>query len=79
MTFSRCILVNVLSLETNTVQRLEKLLNDGQTGSDWTELASRLRLQSLVDTYKNTPSPTENLLRSYEVDGLFSRAIWYTV
>ncbi|PIO35776.1 Nuclear factor NF-kappa-B p100 subunit [Aquarana catesbeiana] len=61
--------VNVLSLETNTVQRLEKLLNEGQTGSDWTELASRLRLQSLVDTYKNTPSPTENLLRSYELAG----------
>ncbi|KAM5142242.1 nuclear factor NF-kappa-B p100 subunit [Mantella aurantiaca] len=61
--------VNVLSLETNTVQRLEKLLNEGQTGSDWTELASRLRLQSLVDTYKNTSSPTENLLRSYELAG----------
>ncbi|XP_072279986.1 nuclear factor NF-kappa-B p100 subunit isoform X2 [Pyxicephalus adspersus] len=61
--------VNVLSLETNTVQRLEKLLNEGQTGSDWTELASRLRLQSLVDTYRNTSSPTENLLRSYELAG----------
>ncbi|XP_018410069.1 PREDICTED: nuclear factor NF-kappa-B p100 subunit [Nanorana parkeri] len=61
--------VNVLSLETNTVERLEKLLNEGQTGSDWTELASRLRLQSLVDTYKNTSSPTENLLRSYELAG----------
>ncbi|XP_075072727.1 nuclear factor NF-kappa-B p100 subunit [Mixophyes fleayi] len=60
---------NVLSLESNTVQRLEKLLNEGQTGSDWTELASRLRLQSLVDTYKNTSSPTESLLRSYELAG----------
>ncbi|XP_040291263.1 nuclear factor NF-kappa-B p100 subunit [Bufo bufo] len=61
--------VNVLSLETNTVQHLERLLNEGQTGSDWTELASRLRLQSLVDTYRNTSSPTESLLRSYELAG----------
>ncbi|KAM4702597.1 nuclear factor NF-kappa-B p100 subunit [Rhinophrynus dorsalis] len=61
--------VNVLSLETNTVQRLEKLLNEGQTGADWAELATRLRLQSLVDTYKNTSSPTESLLRSYELAG----------
>lgn len=61
--------VNVLSLETNTVQRLERLLNEGQTGSDWTELASRLRLQSLVETYRNTSSPTESLLRSYELAG----------
>ncbi|XP_056386540.1 nuclear factor NF-kappa-B p100 subunit [Hyla sarda] len=60
---------NVLSLETNTVQCLERLLNEGQTGSDWTELASRLRLQSLVDTYRNTSSPTESLLRSYELAG----------
>ncbi|XP_063817469.1 nuclear factor NF-kappa-B p100 subunit isoform X2 [Pseudophryne corroboree] len=60
---------NVLSLETNTVQRLEKLLNEGQTGLDWTELASRLRLQSLVDTYRNSASPTESLLRSYELAG----------
>ncbi|KAE8591098.1 hypothetical protein XENTR_v10018312 [Xenopus tropicalis] len=61
--------VNVLALETNTVQRLEKLLNEGQTGADWTELASRLRLQSLVETYRNTSSPTESLLRSYELAG----------
>ncbi|NP_001081181.1 nuclear factor NF-kappa-B p100 subunit [Xenopus laevis] len=61
--------VNVLALETNTVQRLEKLLNEGQTGADWTELASRLRLQSLVETYKNTSSPTESLLRNYELAG----------
>ncbi|XP_018080896.1 nuclear factor NF-kappa-B p100 subunit-like isoform X2 [Xenopus laevis] len=61
--------VNVLALETNTVQRLEKLLNEGQTGADWTELASRLRLQSLVETYKNTSSPTESVLRSYELAG----------
>lgn len=75
MTFSSCILVNVLSLESNIVQRLEKLLNEGQTGSDWTELASQLRLQSLVDTYKNTSSPTENLLRSYEVGVFITQAI----
>ncbi|XP_069609385.1 nuclear factor NF-kappa-B p100 subunit [Ranitomeya imitator] len=61
--------VNVLSLETNTVQRLGRLLNQGQTGSDWTELASRLRLQSLIDTYRNTSSPTESLLRGYELAG----------
>ncbi|KAM4030765.1 nuclear factor NF-kappa-B p100 subunit isoform 2-T2 [Anomaloglossus baeobatrachus] len=61
--------VNVLSLETNTMQRLERLLNRGQTGSDWTELASRLQLQSLIDTYRNTSSPTESLLRGYELAG----------
>ncbi|KAM8924062.1 nuclear factor NF-kappa-B p100 subunit [Pelodytes ibericus] len=61
--------VNILCLETNTVQSLEKLLNEGQTGADWAELASRLRLHSLVDTYRNTSSPTESLLRSYELAG----------
>ncbi|XP_068114021.1 nuclear factor NF-kappa-B p100 subunit isoform X2 [Hyperolius riggenbachi] len=61
--------VNVFSLEATTVQRLEKLLNEGQTGSDWTELASRLSLQSLVDTYRNTSSPAKILLHSYEHAG----------
>ncbi|KAM9323765.1 nuclear factor NF-kappa-B p100 subunit [Gastrophryne carolinensis] len=60
---------NVLSLETNTIQRLEKLLNEGQTGSDWKELASRLSLQNLVDTFKNTSSPTQNLLHNYALAG----------
>uniref|UniRef100_A0A8C5R8E9 Nuclear factor kappa B subunit 2 n=1 Tax=Leptobrachium leishanense TaxID=445787 RepID=A0A8C5R8E9_9ANUR len=60
---------NILCLQTSTVQRLEKLLNEGHTGADWAELASRLNLQSLVETYKNTSSPTENLLRSYELAG----------
>ncbi|KAG9485165.1 hypothetical protein GDO78_008327 [Eleutherodactylus coqui] len=61
--------VNVLSLEAHTVQHLGRLLNEGESGSDWTELASRLRLQSLVDTYRNVTSPTERLLRSYELIG----------
>ncbi|XP_063291284.1 nuclear factor NF-kappa-B p100 subunit [Pelobates fuscus] len=60
---------SVLCLKSSTVQRLEKLLNEGQTGADWTELAMRLNLQSLVDTYRNTTSPTESLLRNYELAG----------
>ncbi|XP_069466569.1 nuclear factor NF-kappa-B p100 subunit [Ambystoma mexicanum] len=60
---------SILSLEVDAIHRLERLLNGGQAGSDWAELAKRLQLQSLVDTYKNTPSPSESLLRSYELIG----------
>ncbi|XP_053306905.1 nuclear factor NF-kappa-B p100 subunit isoform X2 [Spea bombifrons] len=60
---------NVLCLENNIVQRLEKLLNEGHAGADWTELATRLSLHSFVDTYQNSSSPTECLLRSYELAG----------
>lgn len=46
---------------------LEQLLNQNCSGSDWIELAKRLGLCSLVETYKDTPSPSVSLLRSYEV------------
>lgn len=46
---------------------LEQLLNQDCSGSDWIELAKRLGLCSLVETYKDTPSPSVSLLRSYEV------------
>ncbi|KFP84727.1 Nuclear factor NF-kappa-B p100 subunit, partial [Acanthisitta chloris] len=37
--------------------------------SMWSELAKRLGLCSLVETYKDTPSPSVSLLRSYELAG----------
>lgn len=58
---------NVLSLDSDALQGLEQLLNQDGSGSDWMELAKRLGLCSLVETYKDTPSPSVSLLRSYEV------------
>ena len=58
---------NVLSLDSDALQGLEQLLNQDSSGSDWMELAKRLGLCSLVETYKDTPSPSISLLRSYEV------------
>uniref|UniRef100_A0A8C2UAL7 Nuclear factor kappa B subunit 2 n=1 Tax=Coturnix japonica TaxID=93934 RepID=A0A8C2UAL7_COTJA len=58
---------NVLSLDGDALQGLEQLLNQDSSGSDWMELAKRLGLCSLVETYKDTPSPSVSLLRSYEV------------
>ncbi|KAF2979639.1 hypothetical protein EK904_002994 [Melospiza melodia maxima] len=57
----------VLSLDSEALQGLEQLLNQDCSGSDWIELAKRLGLCSLVETYKDTPSPSASLLRSYEV------------
>ncbi|KFQ44015.1 Nuclear factor NF-kappa-B p100 subunit, partial [Nestor notabilis] len=48
---------------------LEKWLTQDCSGSDWIELAKRLGLCSLVETYKDTPSPSVSLLRSYELAG----------
>ncbi|XP_030308772.1 nuclear factor NF-kappa-B p100 subunit isoform X1 [Calypte anna] len=59
----------VLSLDTEALQGLEQLLNQDCSGSDWIELAKRLGLCSLVETYKATPSPSLSLLRSYELAG----------
>ncbi|KAM9379671.1 nuclear factor NF-kappa-B p100 subunit [Phaethornis superciliosus] len=59
----------VLSLDTEALQGLEQLLNQECSGSDWIELAKRLGLCSLVETYKATPSPSVSLLRSYELAG----------
>ncbi|XP_064319735.1 nuclear factor NF-kappa-B p100 subunit isoform X1 [Phalacrocorax carbo] len=59
----------VLSLDSEVLQGLEQLLNQDRSGSDWIELAKRLGLCSLVETYKDTPSPSVSLLRSYELAG----------
>ncbi|NXP41627.1 NFKB2 factor, partial [Leiothrix lutea] len=59
----------VLSLDNEALQGLEQLLNQDCSGSDWIELAKRLGLCSLVETYKDTPSPSVSLLRSYELAG----------
>ncbi|NXJ77391.1 NFKB2 factor, partial [Trogon melanurus] len=59
----------VLSLDSEALQGLEQLLNRDCSGSDWIELAKRLGLCSLVETYKDTPSPSVSLLRSYELAG----------
>ncbi|KAF1665296.1 hypothetical protein FQA23_0011797, partial [Aptenodytes patagonicus] len=59
----------VLSLDSEALQGLEQLLNQDCSGSDWIELAKRLGLCSLVETYKDTPSPSISLLRSYELAG----------
>uniref|UniRef100_A0A8C0GJA4 Nuclear factor kappa B subunit 2 n=1 Tax=Chelonoidis abingdonii TaxID=106734 RepID=A0A8C0GJA4_CHEAB len=59
----------ILSLDSNTLQGLEELLNQDRSGSDWTELAQRLGLRSLVETYKDTTSPSGSLLLSYELAG----------
>ncbi|XP_061857831.1 nuclear factor NF-kappa-B p100 subunit isoform X2 [Colius striatus] len=59
----------VLSLDSEALQGLEQLLNRDCRGADWVELAKRLGLCSLVETYKDTPSPSASLLRSYELAG----------
>ncbi|XP_067995840.1 nuclear factor NF-kappa-B p100 subunit isoform X2 [Melanerpes formicivorus] len=59
----------VLTLDSEALQGLEQLLNQDCSGSDWIELAKRLGLCSLVETYKDTPSPSVSLLRSYELAG----------
>ncbi|XP_054238578.1 nuclear factor NF-kappa-B p100 subunit [Indicator indicator] len=59
----------VLTLDSEVLQGLEQLLNQDCSGSDWIELAKRLGLCSLVETYKDTPSPSGSLLRSYELAG----------
>ncbi|NWR81872.1 NFKB2 factor, partial [Centropus unirufus] len=59
----------VLSLDSEVLQGLEQVLNQDSSGSDWIELAKRLGLCSLVETYKDTPSPSISLLRSYELAG----------
>lgn len=66
---------NVLSLDNDALQGLEQLLNQDSSGSDWMELAKRLGLCSLVETYKDTPSPSVSLLRSYEVSAWPGRPV----
>nr|XP_020646846.1 nuclear factor NF-kappa-B p100 subunit isoform X1 [Pogona vitticeps]XP_020646847.1 nuclear factor NF-kappa-B p100 subunit isoform X1 [Pogona vitticeps]XP_020646848.1 nuclear factor NF-kappa-B p100 subunit isoform X1 [Pogona vitticeps] len=60
---------NILSLNMDTFQSLEQLLNRDCHGADWAELAKRLGLCSLVETYKDTQSPSKKLLLGYELAG----------
>ncbi|KAM7330296.1 nuclear factor NF-kappa-B p100 subunit isoform X1 [Alexandromys fortis] len=58
-----------LSLGDATLQNLEQLLDGPEAQGSWAELAERLGLRSLVDTYRRTPSPSGSLLRSYKLAG----------
>uniref|UniRef100_A0A670HQI8 Nuclear factor kappa B subunit 2 n=1 Tax=Podarcis muralis TaxID=64176 RepID=A0A670HQI8_PODMU len=60
---------SVLSLNSDTLQSLEQLLNHDCQGADWAELAKRLGLCSLVETYRGAESPSRRLLLSYELAG----------
>ncbi|XP_021101332.1 nuclear factor NF-kappa-B p100 subunit isoform X2 [Heterocephalus glaber] len=58
-----------LSLGETTLQNLQQLLDGPEAQGSWAELAERLGLRSLVDTYRKTPSPSSSLLRSYKLAG----------
>uniref|UniRef100_A0A2K6PVD8 Nuclear factor NF-kappa-B p100 subunit n=1 Tax=Rhinopithecus roxellana TaxID=61622 RepID=A0A2K6PVD8_RHIRO len=58
-----------LSLGDTALQNLEQLLDGPEAQGSWAELAERLGLRSLVDTYRQTASPSGSLLRSYELAG----------
>ncbi|XP_063163671.1 nuclear factor NF-kappa-B p100 subunit isoform X1 [Candoia aspera] len=60
---------SILFLNNDVLQSLEKLLNQGCQGANWAELAKKLGLCSLVETYKDTVSPSRRLLLSYEMAG----------
>ncbi|KAL8186620.1 UNVERIFIED_CONTAM: Nuclear factor NF-kappa-B p100 subunit [Gekko kuhli] len=60
---------SILALDSGSLQILERLLNRDCPGADWCELAKRLGLCSLVETYKDTASPSRRLLQSYELAG----------
>lgn len=58
-----------LSLGDTALQNLEQLLDRPEAQGSWAELAERLGLRSLVDTYRKTASPSGSLLRSYKLAG----------
>lgn len=58
-----------LPLEDTVLQDLEHLLDGPEAQGSWAELAERLGLRSLVDTYRKTTSPSGSLLRSYKLAG----------
>lgn len=58
-----------LPLEETVLQNLEHLLDGPGAQGSWSELAERLGLRSLVDTYRKTASPSGSLLRSYKLAG----------
>nr|XP_014340475.1 PREDICTED: nuclear factor NF-kappa-B p100 subunit [Latimeria chalumnae] len=57
----------IFSLDWETLTQLEKLLDDDK--GVLADLAKTLGLQSLVDSYRSTPSPSESLLKHYELLG----------
>lgn len=63
-----------MPLEDTVLQNLEHLLDGPGAQGSWAELAERLGLRSLVDTYRKTASPSGSLLRSYKVSRSPSRA-----
>lgn len=63
-----------LPLEDTVLQNLEHLLDGPGAQGSWAELAERLGLRSLVDTYRKTASPSGSLLRSYKVRRALSPA-----
>ncbi|XP_065750114.1 nuclear factor NF-kappa-B p100 subunit isoform X4 [Phocoena phocoena] len=58
-----------MPLEDTVLQNLEHLLDGPGAQGSWAELAERLGLRSLVDTYRKTASPSGSLLRSYKLAG----------
>ncbi|XP_057593142.1 nuclear factor NF-kappa-B p100 subunit isoform X6 [Hippopotamus amphibius kiboko] len=58
-----------MPLEDTVLQNLEHLLDGPEAQGSWAELAERLGLRSLVDTYRKTASPSGSLLRSYKLAG----------
>lgn len=58
-----------MPLEDTVLQNLEHLLDRPGAQGSWAELAERLGLRSLVDTYRKTASPSGSLLRSYKLAG----------
>ncbi|OWK07458.1 NFKB2 [Cervus elaphus hippelaphus] len=58
-----------IPLEDTVLQNLEHLLDGPGAQGSWAELAERLGLRSLVDTYRRTASPSGSLLRSYQLAG----------
>ncbi|XP_015414759.1 PREDICTED: nuclear factor NF-kappa-B p100 subunit [Myotis davidii] len=58
-----------LPLEDTVLQNLEHLLDGPGAQGSWAELAERLGLRSLVDTYRKTASPSGSLLRGLQLAG----------
>jgi Death domain len=58
---------NMSAVDALTRVKLSKLLDPAKAGSDWRELAKRLKLQLSICGFEAQKSPTKALLDSYEV------------
>ena len=58
-------------LDAMVRMKLSKLLDPVQSGSDWRELAERLKLSISIKGLELQKSPTKALLDNYEVDLTF--------